>query len=161
MQNQKPLLRFLSAASLLLFISLAGCKKDKDSPSDHFSATVNGTIFHPVKVVGYDFRSEVMVRGIQSSTPGDSTVLETHIPYTYVAGSTIEIPAVFILYYKTPGGSVYSSLSGPTHGSLHVDSWDHESHIAGSFEGVIYNTDATDSVVLTNCTFNTSYGPYQ
>jgi hypothetical protein len=103
------------------------------------------------------------VLGIQSGK--DSAYLRVELPLT---GFTIGTPfssdtatASGLFWFDSQRTYEYDAVNGngPSHSLINITSWD-SAHLkfAGTFSGVLYNiNNLSDSIVITNGTFNTSY----
>lgn len=147
----------LAAMSILAGVS--SCKKSKDNnASDQLSATINGTAFTPSATGAYDEFSEIDLSALQIVN-GDSVFLGLSFYDTYAAGTTLSFNDALLSYYDKKGAFSYSSWNSPSHGSVVINSFDKANlSISGTFTGVVYSSlSTTDSIVITNGKFNTTY----
>jgi hypothetical protein len=159
MQRRQTLL--VTCLALVALFAAAGCKKSKDSSaSSQLSATIGGTAFEPSAVGAYNYISYVSITGIQVRS-SDSVYLQVSVPITATAGSTVDFDEALVDYYDKQGTINYSSWYTPAHGSISLTTFDQTGKtIAGTFSGVLYSSNGTDSVKVENGKFNTSYTDY-
>ena len=160
------------ALILLFFVGLSAtvaCSKSTQTAGylsqGTITATVGGVNYAPplTEAVYSSVYSTFAVLGLQ---PGkDTTYLRIGLP---LSGFTIGTP--FSLdTARTSGLSWYDSQrtyeydaifgQGASHSLINITSWDStQLKISGTFSGVLYNiNNLSDSIVITNGAFNTSY----
>ncbi len=159
----KPIF-FSFAASLFLLTLIIGCSKNNNSnpSSGTMAASVSGTVFTAATTVGAYSQSfgliDVVGYTIKSN---DTTIVTIGIPYgapinhlfssdSTLAGITYQITGKeYDAYLGFPGTKALITLTAS-------DTVNHT--ITGTFSGTLYNDlSATDSVVVTNGTFTSSY----
>jgi len=153
MKRQKP----LSIAAFALLVAVASCKKDNNSgPNSQLSATVSGTVFNPSVVHALSEPDFIVVFGTQAKS-GDSLFLELAIPDTARVNMPVSFENTDVAYFNFKGTFYYASWLPPSHGTITLNTYDKSNkEIAGSFSGVLYGN-GTDSMVITNGQFNTTY----
>ena len=142
----------------------AGCSKSSNSSSSAgVSATVAGTAFNPSATVGFFTQSsQYWVLTGYNIKSGDTTALELDIFEPLKVNTpfnTINTNLSIYYYVNGSSGKTYSAspFNPSGNATMTVTSLDTAGHkIAGTFTGTLYNT-STDSVVVTNGKFNTSY----
>jgi hypothetical protein len=164
-------LKLSALASLVLGLSgIVACNKGTTSTgyvsqgtvtatigSNSFAPPLTEAVYSPVTYTTF------AVLGIQ---PGkDSTFLRIELPLT---GFTVGTPfssdtatASGLSYFDGQRTYEYDALNGnaASHSLINITSWDSvHLKVAGTFSGVLYNiNNASDSMVLTNGAFSTSY----
>lgn len=148
-------------------LASSGCKKSSNNGggSGSMSATIGGTAWaNSYPLIGLYATSSGIglfdIIGLQFKS-GDSTTLDLE----FVSPITLNQPvnsdtSAFIAAYtdsKTQAG--YGVLPGLGSAVLTITSYDSTVHtIGGTFNGVLYNLSTfTDSIVVTNGKFNSSY----
>jgi hypothetical protein len=165
-----PLFVF-SAVSVFALFTAASCKKSNNSSSGSgVSATVSGTAFNPSTTVALYSESgqswEITGYTIKS---GDTSVIDMTInkmfpsPLNYPQFNlnqpfTTDTTSAYVDYYANGvNGKYYDASDGNGKATLTVTALDTTAHtIAGTFYGTLYAS-ASDSVVVTNGKFNTTY----
>jgi hypothetical protein len=150
--------------SILLAAIITSCKKtNSDSASGSLSASLNGAAFQPVSVQGIQSKSlsYTVLTGLQVQS-SDSMFLSVSIPDTMHLNQPINLAGfttASVIYQNTKGTKRYVAGSGYGHGSITLTSWDSTGHkIAGTFTAFLANYNiGTDSVVVSNGQFNSSY----
>ncbi|HLI92508.1 MAG TPA: hypothetical protein VKU83_02815 [Puia sp.] len=157
---------FLVLSSAVVFAA-ASCKKSGTGNSGAtLSASVSGTAWtpnYPTAAYYATSGSQFNIVGLYYKN-GDSTafVLDFFSPVNVNQAINSDTSNIDVQYVVAKPGStqVYdgSYMSGG-HAILTVTSYDSTGHkIAGTFSGVLYNVSGgTDSVLVTNGAFNTSY----
>jgi len=147
----------LTVVGLALAIFVTACKKDKDGgESGKFGATLNGAAFQPTAVVAVEESSFITIAGFQLAA-NDSMYLSLDIPDTAHVNTSISFNHGNLYLYKGKTDTDYWGYFSPSHGSTTITNWDKTSKtISGNFSGVIY-AGASDSIVVTNGHFNTTY----
>jgi hypothetical protein len=155
--------QFLAMSVLALTLSMAvtSCKKDKDENSGasaQFSATINGTAFKPTMVSAVTMWNYIMITGYEGRSGGDSVILDLNIPDTVSANSKITFEnAAGLDYYNLKQTFMYSNYY-PSHGTVTISSIDKTNKkIAGTFDCVLYPGSGSDSVVVKDGKFNTTW----
>lgn len=153
-----------SALIAAAFFMTTSCKKSNSSTSGgSLSATISGSAWTttvPTQTT-YDHVSGVFDIGGGSIKSGDTTtlgvIIGTPFPlHTVINSDTGNIDIVYANFHTLAG---YDGGQQAGHSLVTVSSWDSVNHkIAGTFTGVLYNiSGGTDSLVVTNGAFNTSY----
>jgi len=153
---------FLIVVSTTFFTT--SCKKSSGGSSG-ISATINGSGFNPGQTQAVDLQGHITAAGISVSGK-DTTGIAVEFNDTVSVNKAQDIFAsdnVIVTY--TAKGAVYDSWSDHAHGTLTVSTLDKTGKkIAGSFSGVLYNSygngSTSDSIVVTNGTFNMTYTSY-
>jgi hypothetical protein len=156
--KNRQFLAMSAALALTLSIAVTSCKKDKDDSgsSVQFSASVNGSAYQPSGVLAVDFDDLIEITGARV-TSGDTSWLSVGIPSSATANTDYDFDDA-TLDYITPTGEYASGLSR-SHGTVSVTTVDKSNKkVAGKFSGVLYKfNSSTDSVVIANGQFNTTY----
>lgn len=149
---------FLIVVSTLFFTT--SCKKSS-SGSNGIAATVNGSGFNPSQVQAVDLQGTITAAGMSISGK-DTLGIAVSFADTVSVNKAQDIfnsDNVLVTYKNKT--LQYDSWSGYSHGTLTVTTLDKTGKkIAGTFSGVIYssfNGNSSDSVVVTNGSFNTTY----
>lgn len=152
---------FLIVVSTLFFST--SCKKS-NSGSNGISATVNGSGLNPAQTTAVDLQGALTVAGM-TITGTDTVGIGVSFNDTVSVNKAQDIFASdnVIVTYKNKS-LVYNSWAGSSHGTLTVTTLDKTGkRVAGTFSGVIYsalNGNSSDSIVITNGNFNTTYLAY-
>jgi len=163
MKKNKLLAGFTLALPLVALLAV-GCKKsNSNSPGPAgIGATIGGTAWQSQQAVGAitTFNSSFITLTGYTKTSNDSTWFEIDISDTAHVNQPDNNYASSTVYYGVGASKIYTS--DPfyySHGSITVTSWDKNAHtIAGTFNGVFYNTqNGNDSVIVNNGHFNSSY----
>lgn len=155
-------LRLLALSTVFASTVLVGvsCKKDKDdNGSSAFSATLGSESFKPKVVSAAILNNYFEIDGFGPIT-NDSIDLNLTIPETVTVNTKLDFNTVGIQIAKFKNFTLYSSNESPSHGTITVTALDKTNKkIAGTFSGVVYQglPSGTDSVVIKNGQFNTSY----
>jgi hypothetical protein len=157
-------LLMLSGLTVFALLSTTSCKKSSSGSSAGMTATLSGTGsgFVAKSTVGAYSQSSgyIAVAGIMPKT-ADSVILEVDISDTAKLNTpmpTAQWQSEGIYYYAVEAFTDYEAWYGSGHGSITVTSWDQTNHkIAGTFTATMLNQAGSDSIVVTNGTFNTSY----
>jgi hypothetical protein len=151
---------------LVIFL-VSSCKKSNSGASNtaSVSAVVSGSPWQSDSIRSYENfgtlganNGYILIEAYYGKAPGDTSNLELVIADTAHAGLVDHFHCASFEYYT----SNYTSY-GPVkqaHGTVTVTAWNKDAHtIAGTFEGVIYNTqfNVSDSIKIDNGRFNTSY----
>lgn len=159
MRNRK-LLVLSSAFALALSISVTSCKKDKDDSSGEsakFSANIGGIAYQPNKVVAWESPSTISIQSYQIKS-GDTVSLQLYFPSSATVNSkfTLENEAD-LFYFNSKKTMDYSSYTSRSHGTVTFSTVDNTNKkVVGKFSGVLYAS-STDSVIVKDGQFNTSY----
>ena len=144
-----------------LSIAITSCKKDKDENSGasaQFSATINGTAFKPSIVSAISWNNYIMITGYQATSGGDSLILDLNIP----ADATVDTKLTFennagLDYYNLKQTWSYGNYY-PSHGTVKLTTIDKTNKkVAGTFDCVLYPGSGSDSVVVKDGKFNTTW----
>jgi hypothetical protein len=164
-------LKLSAAAALLLGLSsIVACQKGTQTSGyvtqGTLTATVGSTSYAPSlteAVYSPVTYSTFAVIGLQPAK--DSTFLRVELPLT---GFTIGTPfssdtavSSGLSWFDSERTYEYDAVFGnaASHSLMNITSWDSVNRkVAGTFSGVLYNiNNASDSIVITNGAFNTSY----
>lgn len=164
--NCRPLAAFSCSVVLLFFIT--GCSKSNNSSSNAgISATVGSSTFsagaspNQVQAV-YNSAGQIYDVAGLVLTSKDTTALEITVPPTPKLGMPVSSDTALVTINYSPHfpSVVYmAGLGNGGHAIATITSLDSVNHkIAGTFSGVVYNqSGGSDSLVITNGKFNTSY----
>ena len=152
--------------TVVFLFTMIGCSKSSNnsSSSGTLTCTINGTAFaaQPNQVGGGVLSSygQLYVLGYNIQNK-DTTGFQVEMPYIPAVNHPFSTDTTLSdLTYITSGKEydAYFGLSA-SHGLITVSTADTVNHkIAGTFSGVLYNVlSASDSVVVTNGAFSTSY----
>jgi hypothetical protein len=153
--------------TLIACLSVAGCKKSGNvNPVFSMTATLTGAGAAGFQI-GSEFGTEseslgtFSIEGIHPET-SDSIILEVSFSDSIVLNTPTPIATTNTegIYFGDTEGTTaaYIAYQNVGHGTITITSWDHvKLNIAGTFSGVIYNQSLTDSIVVTNGTFNGTY----
>jgi len=161
--KKRQVVAMSSVLALALSISVTGCKKHKDDSgaSAQFSATLNGAAFTPDKVTALSWNGDIDVIGYQAKSGADTLILDLTIP----ADATVDTKITFennagLDYYNVKQTFNYSNY-GKSHGTVKLTTVDKTNKkIAGTFDCVLYPPYGSDSVVVKDGKFNTTYTTY-
>jgi hypothetical protein len=166
----KRLTYFAFAALLLGLSGLVACQKGTQTSGyqtqGSLTATVGSTNFAPSlteAVYSPITYTTFAVIGLQPAK--DSTYLRVELPLN---GFTIGTPfssdtatTSGLSWFDSERSYEYDALFGNfgSHSLIDITSWDSVNRkVAGTFSGVLYNiSNGSDSIVITNGTFNTTY----
>jgi hypothetical protein len=152
----------LAFSGALGILVITGCKKSNDSSGGSgISATVGGTSWQSKYVTGVKFGGETELAGYFVKS-GDTTIISLVVGDSVKVNDTDSLYLTTLSYYDNNSKNTYIGGFGGnynSHGILHVSSRDDNAHtIAGTFSGVLYNSNYTnDSVKIDNGHFNSSY----
>jgi uncharacterized protein DUF5025 len=162
--NRTFALTIISSAFLLAVTSCS--KSNNGGSSNRISATVSGTAWANSSLVAGIFSATAgafEIGGAQYKG-GDSTLFALTFvsPITLNKVMVADGVTIDVGYIDAKTAAIYdgSTVSGGNgHSTVIVTSYDSTGHkIAGTFSGVLYNEqNASDSVVITNGSFNTSF----
>ena len=164
-------LTYSALAALILGLSgLVACQKGTQTSGyvtqGTLTATIGSTSYAPSlteAVYSPVTYSTFAVIGLQ---PGkDSTFLRVELPLTgFTIGTVFSTDTAVssgISWFDSQRTYEYDALFGTfaSHALIDITSWDSVNRkVAGTFSGVLYNiSNGSDSIVLTNGAFNTSY----
>jgi hypothetical protein len=158
--KKRQFLAMSAVVALTLSIAITSCKKDKDDAgaSGQFSANINGTAFKPSIVSALSFNNYIMISGYQATSAGDSLILDLNIS----ADATTNTKFTFgnnagLDYYNLKQTFMYSNYY-PSHGTVTLTTIDKTNKkIAGTFDCVLYPGSGSDSVVVKDGKFNTTW----
>ncbi len=169
MNGKRLSLAAVMALSLLSLLGLESCSKNNSSSyqtDGTLTATVNGSAYsaksYVIAALVTTLTPQIIVEG-DSITNSDTTRVQVAVPSNFPVNQATSVDssaytgAVGISYYSR--GVTYLAYAGTydSHGDINLSSLDTVSHhIAGTFTGVLYAT-SSDSVVITNGAFNSSY----
>ena len=168
MNGKRLSLAAMISLTMLTLWGIAGCSKNNSSSTTTtdgtMTATVNGTAYtaKAYVIAGYlSTYGQIIVQG-DSINNKDTTEIQIAMPYppaVNVPISTDSTQFAAVTYIR--GGVEYDAFNGYgySHGVITLTTADTVNHrLVGTFSGVVYSTAlSTDSVVLTNGTFNTTY----
>lgn len=159
--KNRQFLAMSAIVALTLSIAVTSCKKDKDENSGasaQFSATINGTAFKPSTVSAVQMWNYIMITGYEGRSGGDSVILDLNIPDTVSANSKIHFDGDAGLdYYNLKQTFMYGNYY-PSHGTVTISSIDKTNKkIAGTFDCVLYPGSGSDSVIVKDGKFNTTW----
>jgi hypothetical protein len=151
----------LAAATFFMAIS---CKKSNNSTGGGgLSATISGTAWAstvPSQAIFAKTLGEFEIIGGQYKS-GDSTGLSLAFGTPFPLHTAISSDTAFldVSYVNVKTLAQYDGGLLAGHSILTVSAWDSVNHkISGTFTGVLYNVSSgSDSLVVTNGTFNTAY----
>jgi len=166
MNIKLPALFGVITLSVVFLFAVAGCSKSSNSNSSNgaLTCTINGTAFaaQPNQVGGgvLSSYSQLYVLGYNIQNK-DTSGFQVEMPYVPVVNHPFSTDTTLSdLTYITSGKEydAYFGLSA-SHGLITVSVADTINHkVSGTFSGVLYNVlSASDSVVVTNGAFTTSY----
>ena len=157
--RNRQIMAMSAVLALALSIVVTGCKKSKDSgASGQFSATVNGAAFSPSLVTAVSWYGYIEIIGYQPKSGGDTLMLDLNIP----ADATLDTKISFdnnagLDYYNSKQTIEYGNY-GISHGTVKLTAVDKANKkIAGTFDCVLYPPSGSDSVVVKDGKFNTTY----
>jgi hypothetical protein len=159
----------VASTSIFALLTASSCKKSNNSSSGSgVNATIAGTAFNPSVTTGIYGQSEGLwvINGFLMKS-GDTSIITVGIYKSFpssepqfVVGKpfTTDTTSASVDYFVNGlSGKVYDASNGDGFATFTVTSLDTTAHkIAGTFSGTLYAS-ATDSVVVTNGSFNTSY----
>jgi hypothetical protein len=162
----KPVFVRLAFAFVFLLVICMSCKKSNSSntTNQQISATINGTAWVntlPIQSF-YDTAFEDMfnINGI-SVKSGDSTEVSMFFypPFPLNTPISSDTTSLEINYTELNTSQVYTGGGPAGHSLLTVSTCDTVNHkISGTFSGILYNiTGGSDSLIVTNGAFNSSY----
>jgi hypothetical protein len=156
------LLTFSSLSVLILFFSSCS-KSNNNSTGAAVTATLGGTAFTPATSLAYYSQSiQTYVVAGYTVKSNDTTALVVSIPTPVTvntAMTTVNTNVSVQYFLNGSSGKAYIAGGGAPAGlaSLTVTSLDTTGHkIVGTFTGTLYAS-LTDSILVTNGQFNTSY----
>jgi hypothetical protein len=151
--------------SFSLVTATVGCKKSNSSSSGSGTITAN--------VSGVSFASSATTsQAIYSSAYGQFDIVgaqvkggdTTLIDLSWNAAPKLNFPIssdtslMEISYFDSKTQAAFDGSDLPGHSIITITSWDSTNlKVAGTWSGVMYGISATDSIVVTNGTFNTTY----
>jgi hypothetical protein len=167
MNGKRLSLAAVISLTMLTLWGIAGCSKNNSSSTASegtMTATVNGTAYtaKAYVIAGYlTSYGQIIVQG-DSINNNDTTEIQVAMPYPPAVNVPISTDSTqFAAVTYVRGGVEYDAFNGYgySHGVITLSSADTVNHrVIGTFSGVVYNTAlSTDSVVLTNGTFNSTY----
>lgn len=158
----KPLIR-IALSGIFLFGMTAGCKKSNNNTTasaNGISATLNGTGFQSQAVIGVCSQTDSFVDlfGYRVDA-GDTTSIEILIADTmHLNQPTQFVDGSGLYYVDTKSGIWFNGDPNFGYGTVTVTSWDTAKHtIAGTFKAVLAGNTVTDTMIVTNGRFNTTY----
>jgi hypothetical protein len=165
-------MKFLSNRALILVLvsstflmAATSCKKSSSGGggSTGLSASVGGTawaVTYPVQAEFVSSAGQFGILGLQTKA-GDSTVFTIGFTSPVTLNKAFNSDSLFTIsidYSDLKTSVDYLGAYGSGHSVLTITSYDSTGHkIGGTFSGVLYNTGGTDSLVITNGSFNTSF----
>ncbi|HLZ89161.1 MAG TPA: hypothetical protein VKQ52_18020 [Puia sp.] len=151
----------LSLSAVTLFVLITSCKKSNNTPSNSLSATIGTTGVNTSGTTAwYSTDSSIYEIGGYTMSAHDTTTLALIIAPPFTVNTVVSgNSSVSIDYYDFATNKDYFAGYGVGHSALTVTSLDTVNHkIAGNFTATLYNgISGTDSVLVTNGKFNTSY----
>jgi hypothetical protein len=151
--------------SFSLVTATVGCKKSNSSSgaSGVMTATISGTSFAASSTTSQAIYSSAYrqfdIIGVQIKS-GDTTAIEL----TWNAAAKVNFPiasdtsTLETSYFDSKTQASFDGGDLPGHSIITVTSWDSTNlKVAGTWSGVMYGITATDSIIVTNGTFNTTY----
>jgi hypothetical protein len=151
-----------SAVTVFALFAVTSCKKSNNSSSGNsVTATFSGTTFTPSATVA-EYSASGKEWGITGYTikSGDTTFLDILLFAPFTVNQPFSTDSTYAsLDYLVNGsnGKDYDASQGNGYAILTVTSLDTVGHkIAGTFSGTVYAS-GSDSLVVTNGKFNTSY----
>ena len=152
----------VASTSMFALLATIGCKKsNNDSSGNGVSATLSGTAFSGNQTVSFYTQSGGFfdIAGFTVKS-GDTAALELVVPGSITVNKAFSTDSGYtsIDYItNTTNGKDYDASGGYGSGVLIVTSLDTVGHkIAGTFTGTLYAS-GSDSLVVTNGKFSTSY----
>jgi len=140
-----------------LFLLTTSCKKSSSTSSNSVSASVGSTNFSSGTTVG-GYSPSIDLLGIVSYIVQnkDTTGFQLTMPLKVKVGQPFSSDSTVLeVVYQASTGTAYDSYSG--HAVATINSLDTTGHkVSGVFSAVAYDS-GTDSVVITNGKFSTSY----
>jgi hypothetical protein len=153
----------LVVISSTFLLASTSCKKSNSGGSSAgISATVNGTAWttsFPINGFYVTANQEFELGGLQVKS-GDSTgfALAFLGPVVLNHPMSSDTAGVDIGYISFKTQTEYDGGQIAGHSILNITSYDGNAHkIAGTFSGVLYNLGGSDSLVITNGSFNSTY----
>ena len=157
-----PAVAIAALFGIALLSTTSGCKKSSSSGAGgQFSATYSGQTFTPNFVIGAYSRSEGIIALIgYKVAAGDTTSLEVDIPDSVQVNEPSPFAGGSGMYYlDSKTGTFYNGDEVDGSGLVTLSSWDTTTHtLSGTFSGNLYGQNS-DSLVVTNGHFNTTYTP--
>jgi hypothetical protein len=151
----------LSLSAVTLFILITSCKKSNNTPSNSLSATIGATSVNTTGTTAwYSTDSVIYEIGGYNFSAHDTTTLAIILTPPFTLNTVVPgNSSVSIDYYDFATSKDYFAGYGLGHTALTVTSLDTVNHkIAGNFTATLYNgLSGTDSVLVTNGKFSTSY----
>jgi hypothetical protein len=150
--------------SFSLVTATVGCKKsNSSSASGAMTATVAGLGFAASTTTTQAIYSSAYrqfdIVGVQIKS-GDTTAIEL----TWNAANSLNFPiasdtsTLETSYFDSKTQASFDGGDLPGHSIITLTSWDSTNlKVAGTWSGVMYGITGTDSIVVTNGTFNTTY----
>ncbi|HEY4288452.1 MAG TPA: hypothetical protein VGN00_15215 [Puia sp.] len=163
--NVTSLLSFSVIAFSTLFFATSCSKSNNSNPSAGVSASVNGTNFSATGAYAggvYDKGSgSLEIAGFKLAGT-DSSAFFITFDDTVTLNKALDLTAFYsnadaeVIW--TDKSTEFGSDASGSHGTMTVTGFDKTNKkISGTFSGVFYNYYSTDSVKVTNGTFNTAY----
>ena len=154
--NATSLLSLSVIAVSTLFFATSCSKSNSSSSSASFTASLNGAAYQPATVQAIDSLGTVGILGFKTADTSalyvefqDSARL--NVPYD-ITGDL-----AYAEYSKGLTG-FYSSWEYPSHGAITITSLDKTNKkVSGRFSGVIYASGSSDSLVIVNGQFNSTF----
>ena len=153
--------------SFSLVTATVGCKKINSSSGagTQMTATINGTAWaNNVPVQGlytqsFGISAFELVGGYYKGGDTTAFAIQFNSPFVLHTAISSDTASVDIGYVNSTTLAEYDGGSTAGHSLLTISSLDSVNHkIIGTFSGVLYNvTGGSDSLVITNGTFNTGY----
>jgi hypothetical protein len=152
----------IASTSIFALLTASSCKKSNNSSSGSgISATISGTGFNPATTQAVYSQSNQMwdIVGLTVKT-NDTAAIEIYIGSTFTVNKAYNTDSTSTSVDYFPGGvngKDYDASYGNGWAVLTVTSLDTTGHkISGTFNGALYAS-SSDSVVVTNGKFSTSY----
>jgi hypothetical protein len=159
----------VASTSIFALLTASSCKKSNNNSSGSgMSATISGTAFNSaVSQGGFSQSANEWFVGGYSVKSNDTSILEVGIFHffpsenpQFVVGKsfTTDTTSAYVDYFSNGfNGKDYDASNGNGFATFTVTSLDTTGHkIAGTFSGVLYAS-SSDSVIVTNGNFNSSY----
>ncbi|HMI60224.1 MAG TPA: DUF6252 family protein [Puia sp.] len=153
--NATSLLGLSVIAVSTLFFASSCSKSNSNSSSTSISASINGKVYQPSTVQAID---SVGILGILGFKNADTSALYIEFSDTVSLNKPLDITGDVAYAEYSRGFSLYSSWINSSHGTITVTSLDKANKkVAGQFNGVLYGSGTSDSVVIVNGQFNSTY----
>lgn len=152
------------AVSATILLTVSSCSKNNNSSSGAgMSATVGGSAWgnnYPVGAILYTSDSSFDIGAVQAKA-GDTTAFDLNIffPITLNTAMSSTNTNWYMDYVDHHTLAQYSGFTAGSHSLITVTSYNANGKtVAGTFSGVLYNSDGSaDSVVVTNGKFNSGF----